>query len=72
MTKETKDEPQYAQDSLYNRKLIGITEKYMALLKFQMKKDLETLKKDAWEIASRSDNPKVKDACRELDRLEIE
>ena len=58
-------------DSEYNRKLIKVTREYAALLKIQLKTKVKKMKEGAWNIANASNNPKLKEVCRELDKLEL-
>ncbi len=64
-------EPKYCQNSEYNKRLLKVSDDYVALLKIQLQDRLSKMKAGAWNIIKASDNPKLKKICQELDKLEI-
>lgn len=62
----------HCHDSEYNKKLLSIAEKYSTLLSIQMKSKIQEIKDGAWNIADNSSNPKLKEICKELDKLSLD
>lgn len=58
-------------DSEYNRRLMKLSEQYLALVKIQLQVKLKELKDGARTIANNSKNPELKKVCDKLDKYEI-
>jgi len=69
MSHENKE---YCQDSEYNRRLIKLTDNYLALFRIQMQEKLATFKAGAWNIAKSSKNPELIKICEEIDKIVID
>jgi hypothetical protein len=66
----SQEEKEY-QNSEYNRRVVKVTEQYLALVKIQLQNKLKEMKDGARLIANRSKNPELQKIVDKLDRYEI-